>query len=149
MSQSFWSNEKYLGFVRYTEKLEKEHMKMSESDLKAAVRNWKKGVEKMTQLAIGYDVNFEPPEPSFLTYSEKDAVKWVVLHKLDDFKIGLWDGPCRTIDGHPVFDPGYLGFADADLAKIDEMAFTDATVAFLNVMKQFDGVVIPEAQDLF
>jgi len=149
MSQSFWSDNTYVTFKKYTDRLEKTHMEMSESDLKREVKNWQKGVEKMKQVAIGYDIEYEAPSPSFLTYSEKDSIHWVSFKKLDGFTIGLWDGPNRVIDGKPVFDPAYLDMEMAGVENLKEQHFTDAVVSFLGVMKKFDGVVVPEVKNFF
>ena len=149
MSQSFWIDPEYKTFKKYTDKLERDHMKMSEGDLKKAVANWNKGVAKMTQIAIGYDIEFQAPNPSFLTYSEKDSIHWVSFKQLDGFTIGLWDGPERVIDGKPVFSPSYLDMQFVDIEKLTEMHFTDAVIAFLDVMRKFDGVVVPEKKEFF
>jgi len=149
MSQSLWTNPEYLKFKKYTDHLEAMHQQMREDELKSAVKNWQRGVEKMTQLAIGYDVEFVAPNPSFLTYSEKDSITWISFKKLDGFTVGLWDGPNRTIDGKPVFDPAYLDLELSDVSSLTEMHFTDAIVAFLGVMRKFDGVVVPEVGEFF
>ena len=149
MTQSFWSHPDYITFKKYTDHLESMHQQMREDELKSAVKNWQKGVDKMTQLAIGYDVEFVPPTPSFLSYSEKDSITWISFKKLDGFTIGLWGGPNRTIDGKPVFDPAYLDMELSGVKDLTEMAFTDSIVAFLNVMRKFDGVVVPEVKDFF
>ena len=146
---SFWGHPEYQQFKKYTDKLEKTHMEMSEDVLKKEVKNWNKGVEKMRQIAIGYDIDYEAPNPSFLTYSEKDSIHWVSFKKLDGFTIGLWDGPNRTIDGKPVFDPAYLDMEMAGIENLTEMHFTDAVIAFLDVMRRFDGVVVPEVKEFF
>jgi hypothetical protein len=148
-NQSFWGNPEYQKFKKYTDHLEAMHQQMGEKELKDAVKNWHRGVEKMTQLAIGYDVEYKAPAPSFLTYSEKDSITWISFKKLDGFTIGLWDGPNRTIDGKPVFDPAYLDMELAGVTKLTEMAFTEQIVAFLNVMRKFDGVVVPDVKDFF
>ena len=149
MSQSFWSDPGYTQFKKYTDRLERTHKGMSDENLKREVKNWRKGVEKMKQLAIGYDLEYEAPVPSFLSYSEKDAIHWVTFKKLGGFTVGLWDGPNRTIDGKPVFDPAYLDMEMAGVKNLREQHFTDAIVSFLGVMKKFDGVVVPEVKDFF
>lgn len=149
MSQSFWGTSEYQTFKKYTDRLEQTHKQMTEDELKKEVKNWQKGVEKMKQLAIGYDVDYKPPVPSFLSYSEKDSIHWISFKKLDGFTIGLWDGPNRTIDGKPVFDPAYLDMEMAGVEKLTELHFTDAIVRFLDVMRKFDGVVVPEVKEMF
>jgi len=149
--QSFWQHPDYLTFKNYTTKLEKEHMVMSEQDLKSAVKNWHRGVEKMTQIAIGYDIEFKAPNPGFLSYSMKDAITWVTFKKepLQGFTVGLWDGPNRTIDGKAVFDPAYLDMERSGVTSLTELDFTDAVVAFLDIMRKFDGVVVPNVKEMF
>jgi len=147
--QSFWGNAEYLRFKKYTDRLEMTHKEMDGAELKREVANWKKGVDKMVQLAIGYDIEYKAPNPSFLTCSEKDSIHWVTFKKLDGFTVGLWDGPNRTIDGKPVFNPSYLDQELSDVSSLTEMHFTDAVIAFLDVMRKFDGVVVPEMQEFF
>lgn len=149
MSQSFWVTPEYQKFIRYTEKLEKTHREMDDMELKKHIKNWHSGVEKMQQLAIGYDVEYTPPDPTFLTYSKKDKIHWVKLNKLDGFTVGLWDGPNAVIDGKPVFDPAYLDFARAGVKKLTEMDFGEAQMTFLEIMKDFDGVALPNISEPF
>jgi len=148
MSQSFWSSKEYQEFLRYTESLSKKHLNMSDIELKQAVKNWQRGVEKMTQIAIGFDVIYEAPVPSFLTYSKKDSITWITLTKLDGYKIGLWDGECTTIDGHPVFNPEYLNFSLAvnGISDITELDFPATRLAMMAVFKEFDGQPIIEGE---
>lgn len=144
MAQSFWTHPEYQRFKKYTDKLSDTYKSMSEMDLKTSVENWQRGAEKMQQIAIGYDVEYTPPTPEFLSYSKKDEITWIKFNKLDGYTIGLWDGPNTVIDGKPVFHPNYLDIAIEDQRSITEMSFTEARLAMFEVFKTFDGVAIPK-----
>ena len=124
--------EKYVEFVKYTEKLNKTYKKMHQSELTRHIENWLKGRKQIEQISIAYDDDVEFPEPIFMEkpnsdlpfdkIGEEHGILWFDP-KVDGIrKVGVWGGATkRDKNGHILLNANFsmriFGGCDVDNAR--------------------------------
>ena len=138
MAQSFWSDPEYQKFKRYTAKLQKEYEKGGDSEFPEKIKNWKRGLEKMKQLATGYGMKYDKPLPLFASGDLIEKITWVKSKfKGKELIYGLWDGEDHVkIDGKHVMNKHMLSFFVEEITNKEE-----AKAKLYEIMVIFDAKI--------
>lgn len=140
MAQTIFTDKQYIEFDKYQRFVMKNWKKFDMDEQEKHRENWKRGREKMEQLAQSYGIELKTPYPKFARMQELAEIQWI-SSKVGDEKLvwGLWDGEDHVKvkkDGKSkhVFSKTYLDFM-TDGIKNAEVA--NQKIAELIVL--FDG----------
>ena len=137
-AQSFWSDPAFQAFKAYTDKLQKMYDDGKHTEVAEKVKNWKKGLEKMKQLAMGYGMKYDKPLPMFASGDLIEKITWVKSKfKGKELVYGIWDGADHVkVDGKHVMNQHMLDFFVEGITDKEK-----AKAKLFELMVVFDGKI--------